>query len=706
VEKINQLTLEDIGSFLEKLAEKSESVYWLSSPDFKKIQYISPAYERIWGRSCAALYANPELWITYLHPDDSQDHHPIYDMAERVGSEGPLARYQKEYRIIRPNGEVRWIIDQGFPVYGRDNKCCGVTGVAVDITENKLAEEKLKESKEKAEAASRAKSEFIANMSHDIRTPMTGIVGMVQDMLDTAEETQKKIESKKISSQEELSRLLIGLTTLVKTDSDILMSAVDQLLQLCNEILEVTHLDGGMSVQPSESFDLHDLIQANVELQQPVAKHKKLALSAKIDKKVPRYVKGLKNYTDRTILNLVSNALKFTAKGSVKIKVAIAEDQSASSSNVDKSVIVQIRVEDTGMGIPEEKFDVIFEYFSRLTSSYEGVYKGSGLGLYTVKNYIEAMKGSIGLTSAVGKGTCFTITLPFIISDTVDRPRESIRVPVAPLHSTSNFLDPIATEVLNPSARVLVVEDNEIAAMGVVISLRPFQCAVDVAENGAKALEKAQNNAYDFILMDVGLPDMSGIEVTKAIRSFSDPQKAQVPIFALTGHANDSVARQQCLDAGMQAVYRKPAQTLMLNEIFQRVFHSGIATGKPSSEEVKKNEDEQVLDWESCVCKWRGDEAVVRKLLALLEKDLIKSIDILEKLYPKRDFPALRDELHRVIGGIFFLNLPKLQWAFEEFQAAVKTEPSDFKLWEQTYGILKKTIAQFHQEYAERDLVP
>src|SRR6185437_15188103 len=127
----NKLTLEDIGSFLGKLAEKSESVYWLSSADFKKIQYISPAYEKIWGRNRDILYKEPELWITYLHPDDVVGHHPIHAMAERVEKEGPSARYHESYRIIRPDGEIRWIIDQGFPIYNVDGQCCGITGVAV-----------------------------------------------------------------------------------------------------------------------------------------------------------------------------------------------------------------------------------------------------------------------------------------------------------------------------------------------------------------------------------------------------------------------------------------------------------------------------------------------------------------------------------------------------------------------------------------------
>ena len=125
------------GNFLSKLSENSDHVYWLSSPDFKKIQYISPAYEKIWGRSRDELYLNPETWITFLHPEDRDREHPIQEMAEKVARLGDAARFSAQYRIIRPDKEIRWIMDNGFPVFDNNGICCGVTGVAVDVTKEK-----------------------------------------------------------------------------------------------------------------------------------------------------------------------------------------------------------------------------------------------------------------------------------------------------------------------------------------------------------------------------------------------------------------------------------------------------------------------------------------------------------------------------------------------------------------------------------------
>ncbi|MCD8499816.1 MAG: PAS domain-containing protein, partial [Gammaproteobacteria bacterium] len=171
-----------LGSFLSQLADKSEHVYWLSSADFKKIEYISPAYEAIWGRKVDELYKNPDKWITFLHPDDVKNHHPITAMKERIEQLGASARYREDYRIIRPDGTVRWIMDRGFPIYDEEGLCCGVTGIALDVTKEKEAELALEKAKEKAEAANRAKTEFLANMSHDVKSPMTGIV-MSSDLM-------------------------------------------------------------------------------------------------------------------------------------------------------------------------------------------------------------------------------------------------------------------------------------------------------------------------------------------------------------------------------------------------------------------------------------------------------------------------------------------------------------------------------------------
>jgi PAS domain S-box-containing protein len=156
-----KIKLADVSAFLAQLAEQSESVYWLSSPDFSRIEYISPAYEKIWGRTRESLFANPEIWITFLHPEDAKDHHPIHAMAERIKNLGQLARYEEDYRIIRPDGEIRWIIDRGFPIYDDFGNCTGVTGVAIDITTKVRQQQEFRK--------------IVSQVVHDIRSPLTAM---------------------------------------------------------------------------------------------------------------------------------------------------------------------------------------------------------------------------------------------------------------------------------------------------------------------------------------------------------------------------------------------------------------------------------------------------------------------------------------------------------------------------------------------------
>tara|TARA_Y100000588_G_C14088334_1_gene853309 strand:+ start:642 stop:1040 length:399 start_codon:yes stop_codon:yes gene_type:complete len=132
---LTKLNLDVVGNFLSKYTEKSDHVYWVSSSDFSQIKYVSSSYEKVWGRPRLELYNNPEIWIGFLHPDDAKDHHPIHEMAKKISIQGEDARYEEDYRIIRPDGSIRWILDRGFPLIDENGSCYGVTGVAIDVTE-------------------------------------------------------------------------------------------------------------------------------------------------------------------------------------------------------------------------------------------------------------------------------------------------------------------------------------------------------------------------------------------------------------------------------------------------------------------------------------------------------------------------------------------------------------------------------------------
>ena len=190
------MNLKSVGAFLSQLAEGSEAVYWLSSSDFNTIEYVSPAYEKIWQRSRFDLYQDPRQWINHLHPDDATTN-PIEEMTKKILAARDIneikkIKFKETYRIIRPNGETRWILDRGFLVFDKNSQCFACTGVAIDITEMKNIENALTKKTEEAKKSDQAKTEFLMNMRHDFYTPFSGILGLTELMIKKETDQEKK----------------------------------------------------------------------------------------------------------------------------------------------------------------------------------------------------------------------------------------------------------------------------------------------------------------------------------------------------------------------------------------------------------------------------------------------------------------------------------------------------------------------------------
>lgn len=611
-----------------------------------------------------------------------------------------------KYNIEEPplydeNNNPLYYMSSRVPLFDKDGAVIGVVGISVDITKRKLMELHLKKAKEEAEQANRAKSEFIANMSHDVRTPITGIVGMTQDMLNTVEQAGATLSQQTQAQQD--NTVLENIIATVRRDSHFLMGAADELLQLCNEILEVVRLESGGSAGSLESFSVPALIKHNIELLQPIAQHRKLKLTATIEPHVPQYIRGLRNYLDRSLSNLISNALKFTNEGHVDIEVKLLTAEKI-KNQVGEAVTLQFLVKDTGIGIPEDKFEEIFEHFSRLSPSYEGLYKGAGLGLYTVKRYIEAMHGEIKVESKLGQGTCFTLALPFTIADHEERKRQSIRAPEKKPPVENVFPLKNKTEADHFNHTVLVVEDNQLAAMALNVLLENFECNIDYAQSGEEAINMVNAKYYDLILMDIGLPDKHGIEVAKKIRTIPDPKKSRIPIIAITGHADDTRLQQKILGAGIQEIVNKPAQSLVLEAVFKRYVFE--APKPPSKQNKKQNKDTMtnIIDWEASVHMFNGDADFTREMLSLLAVDIKKTEATLATHYANQDIEGLRAELHRTRGAVCYLKVPELDQALAALhEAAIHTDLQDNMSLKKEYVALQSAIHHFVKTWKESD---
>lgn len=515
---INQVLGSD---FFMQLAEKSESVFWVRSSDYGIQLYVSPAYEKIWQRSRGELFEHPEKWNDYLHPEEQQAlQSKLY---ERNPFAKPEAKYDNIYRILRPSGEIRWIKDTSFPINNTDDKCIGFAGIAVDITEDKLKKQALLEAKENAEAANRAKSAFLATMSHELRTPLNGILGIAQ-----------------ILTSEQLS-------VTQKEYVDDIMRASHHLLSIVNDMLDFAKLEAGKVELQLGPLDLKKVFQEVVHIMDYQAQLKGLSLNLVFDDSIPHLLLGDPKVIRQIMVNLIGNAIKFTEKGWVVVEVkALVINEVAVKFNVT--------VSDSGIGIPIDKLDTIFEQFEQVDSSQARRYGGTGLGLSITKYLVELMGGMICVTSKYKEGTQFCLDLELPLQEAAKEVDNSWEQQQSILINQSDQ---------KQKMHALLVEDNPLNQKIGKIMLEDIGFEVQIAENGQQVLAN-DLFSFDLIFMDVGLPDISGIDITKQIRN--NERYQSIPIIAMTAHAYQS-DKDACLNAGMNDVVTKPVMKKELIEI-------------------------------------------------------------------------------------------------------------------------------------------
>ncbi|KTC65054.1 sensory box histidine kinase/response regulator (plasmid) [Legionella adelaidensis] len=434
------------------------------------------------------------------------------------------------------------------PIHDIRGKIIGLVGITVDITE-------LMEAKDSAEAASRAKSEFIANMSHDIRTPLTGIIGMSHILEEEVHNPEERQHAHWVNvSGEKLLGLLNGVLDMVATDS-------------ANEN-ELKH----------ETFDLYQVVKDVLELQSAAVKTRQLDIKSHIEEAVPRFIIGDKMKLHRILLNLIGNAIKFTEKGHVGIDAKVKSMKNGVAH-------IEFLVFDTGIGIPEEFLDKVFDRFFKVSPSYKGIYTGNGIGLHIVRKYIELLKGTISLTSKEGVGTTFSVVLPMEIDK---RPRSDFLTNTSISQVTEQVSLTCKEDSLPPSSNVitesvklemiqiLLVEDNFIALTVLKNMVEGLPAQVFVADDAEKAFSLVQSQLFDLIITDIGLPGKSGDELAKEIRRWEEKNnKEPTPIIGLTGHNAQEIS-QICLEAGINQIYSKPMQLEILQNIIKTYVKTSI----------------------------------------------------------------------------------------------------------------------------------
>lgn len=388
-----------------------------------------------------------------------------------------------------------------------------------DLLEERIQQrtEELEQTMHRALAASQAKSEFLANISHELRTPMNGVIGMIDVVLDSR------------------------LTPDQREQLDTAQRCAYSLLTLLNDILDLSKIEAGKMVLEKVSFDVRLLVDDCVKAHLPRAFPKGVSITSQIGPEIPSLIIGDPLRIRQIMANLMSNAVKFTDQGSVHMSLS-------AEAIAGRMLELRLQVSDTGSGIDPSKLPMIFEKFTQADGSITRKYGGTGLGLAITKKLVDMHGGSMRVESALGKGSTFSATL---LCELVDEYRPA---PAAPAR------DPgvVQADAQAPgSVRVLVVEDNLVNQKVVTAILRKRRYAVTIANNGQEALDllRAAEQPFSAVLMDVQMPVLDGLEATRAIRK--DSRWEDLPILAMTAHAMNG-DRERCLQAGMNGYISKP----------------------------------------------------------------------------------------------------------------------------------------------------
>lgn len=590
------------------------------------------------------------------------------------------------------DGKETTVLSQKTPLKNNEGDAVGILGISIDISDRKKMETELREAMIAAQAASRAKSEFIANISHDLRTPLTGVVTMSDDLTDRLKGLEGEQEAKW------------------------LYQSGQQLLDFCNNILDSVSADNYTEQDlKEECFDLRELIQAVGNIEMPMIKSKGLNFIVKIDNHVPSYLIKDEAKLYRILLNLIGNAIKFTKKGYVSIDVNLIEKN-------NDNVTLKFCIIDTGIGIKPELQAQIFDRFFRADPSYKGIYKGNGLGLYIAQKYVQLLGSDrIYIESEEGKGCRFFFTLSFKLGSKKDaiqiglekeQKSQQINQVVSDITSkTSECFDDLLPD---NAPLLLLIEDNKPALLGLESMIKRAGCRFKSVEDGEKAVELAKIHSFDLIISDIGLPGISGIEATKAIRAWEkENHKKKIPIVALTGHAAQMI-EPEYLQVGIDKVLTKPATFNQIKNLLQEFIsnnekvgskntqqelslppQTGLGRDLPDTEEKLFMLDQYPYFSMEVVTNIYGENChkLVAESLKSMSDLIPKDKEEIKEAFLARNWDRVEELAHRMKGGATYTGTVRLKYACQYLERYRKVGHSKSleKLYYQLIQVVDET---------------
>ena len=454
-----------------------------------------------------------------------------------------------EIELIKKDGSRIWVIISGAPIFNLEGRIVGSVGIHYDITYQKKLQHELEEAKNRAEEAQEAEKQFLANMSHEIRTPLNAIIGMAHLLYDTQ------------PTEEQKEYLLV-----LKNSAEILRG-------LISDVLDLSKIRSGNFEMQDNEFDIAGLVHSMVKTFQMRFEDKPLTIELKMDKSLEYMVMGDDLMLNQILINLIGNAEKFTASGIITISLRV-------KSREEGHIEIEFSISDTGIGIPKEKHDLIFQSFRQVDGDIKRKFGGTGLGLAITKQLVEMQGGEIHLESELGVGTTFTFNMFY------QETNKKVLLDDKPIAESSR-IDAVGK-------RVLVVEDNHMNRKYISTLLKKWQVDYQMAHNGLEGVEMARLERFDMILMDIQMPVMDGYEATITIRNTAN-QNRDTPIIALTASAMLS-QKDKAFKAGMNDYVSKPFKPSQLFEKMQehcchKVNHTTEFTEDESVFEEPKNID-------------------------------------------------------------------------------------------------------------------
>jgi len=482
-----------------------------------RVEWIGGQFEAITGYTIDELFA-AGCWLPLTHPDDRDQ------MFSGLMQLTPGQEHHAEFRLVRKDGSLRWIREASRCLQDTDDQALlRLYGTCRDVTQRKQHEAALQQTCQAAEEASRSKSAFLSTVSHEIRSPLNGIMGMAQ-LLRTTEITDEQTQYLRM-----------------------LEDSAHTLLALLNDILDVSRVEAGRLPIEQVPFRLDELLQQTIEQYRPVAHAQGLAVELEQDPSLPDLVLGDPLRIKQILLNLVGNAVKFTRQGSILIS-------SSQARAADGAPRLRLTVSDTGIGIQPEALTRIFEQFTQADRSTSRLYGGSGLGLAICRQLAELMEGTVTVESIPGQGSSFQVDLPLRVA-------AADAVPV----SRGPFVEQASLAPL----RILLAEDQEVGRIFVTTVLRRRGHEVTAVADGQQAVQLLAEQPFDLILLDLQLPDMAGEEVLRRLPQVGAGRR--VPVVALTAHALAG-DRERLLQSGFDGYCPKPLEITQLEAEIARVL--------------------------------------------------------------------------------------------------------------------------------------